>query len=87
VIEVGLTKTLPSGRKSRYKYADIKFDPDGWTDPAKYLPLKFDLVCVFLASGQQKTAWWSQEGWVGLRLPEGAQVQKWRRLPYESAIA
>lgn len=88
MIEVGLTKTLENGKKSRYKYSDVFFDHDGFANVPDFYPLKYDLV-----SGKNEvnvkpfTVWWTGKEWLGLRLPEKTKITKWKRIPYDSSTS
>ena len=87
MIEVGLTKKLPSGKKTRYKYSDVVFDQDGWADLPSYFPLKFDLVLGKTTVGKIFTVWWTGLKWMGLRLINKAKIVQWKRILNERAAA
>ena len=88
IVEVGRTKTLDDGKKSRYKYSDVSFDTDGFADADKFHPLKFDLVeGKYVLSSKKANCWWTGKEWLGLRLPPKTKIEKWKRLPYDCSVA
>jgi hypothetical protein len=87
LIEVGLTKKLPSGKKTRYKYSDVEYDPDGWASLPSFYPLKFDLVNGKTLVGKIVTVWWTGLKWMGLRLQQGSKIVQWKRILNERAAS
>jgi hypothetical protein len=87
MIEVGLTKTLKSGKKSRYKYNDVVFDEDGWASIPKFYPLKFDLVLGKTTLGKTVVVWWTGLKWMGLRFVDKSKIIQWKRIVNERAAA
>ena len=80
MIEVGLEKTLLSGKKIRYKYSDVEYDQEGWAKIPNFYPLKFDLVKGRDLSGKIIVVWWNGIGWDGLRLPKKSKITNWKRI-------
>lgn len=89
-LQVGREYKMKDGRKyvrtfngkfvfKKFTYPEVKYDPDGWADAAKYLPDKFDLVKVKIKNGGYKSAWHQGNAWEGYRIKPEDEILYWKK--------
>lgn len=77
-LEVGIdTYINKKGKKDTLNYSHVSYDSDGWADPLKWLPQRFDLVSV-ATHASEYSAWWTGGTWYGGRLPKDSKIKKWK---------
>lgn len=80
ILQVGENLPGQEGVKNPKKmtYPKVETDYDGWADPNRFLPAKYDLVALKTSDGT-KMGWHTGHSWDGMRVSDGDIVKYWKK--------
>jgi hypothetical protein len=74
-----IVNRTPKSKTAKYSYKDVKYDPDKWVDPKKFLPGEYDL-CWLKTPRKTLVGWHTGYMWDGSKIQEDDTVLYWKRM-------
>jgi hypothetical protein len=70
---------LINGKSQPFKYEWVEKDFDGWVDPEKFKPMRYDMCYLRAKNNRTYPGWWTGDRWDGLRVKPDIEIIYWKR--------